>query len=472
MTLLLQLDTNLAQLSAATPQQNNLASLGPELATLASLGPELDKLRDEICDIDEKMLAGDIPTPLSKQPLDSGFVRLPERLLAEYEANRPASQLGRMLAITKQLMTEVDRIVVLSDAECLSGPRALMHACCQPHFNELSRGGRGSRPRILFAGDCLDNDSVQGLLHLLGAHHGRAATSLDERWGLVVISRGAKTSNANWLLKPLLDALHANCGGDHQQLQSRLIWVLGDTGSSGDVCPFRAVAERLGCVARFEFPPGVHERFSVLSLAGLVPAALLGINIMKLLEGGRAMSEHFCATKVADNLVLQFAGVNHLRDHQQVVNLRWWCNWCRALDGLSGWYQQLLRGSLGKELVELDLLNSASPPAKLHCASGARAALPLINQLVVHKFRFDPLNSIDAGASGNLPSDFAHIENLVDILHTTRQQKQLALQSARWPTVKLSTTQVDEPSLGQLLQLLMLSTVVEGRLIGCNPYNS
>lgn len=462
MTLLLHLDTNLAQLSAATPQQNNLASLGPEL----------DKLRDEICDVDEKMLAGDIPTPLSKQPLESGFVRLPERLLAEYEANRPTSQLGRMLAITKQLMTEVDRIVVLGDVESLCGPRALMQACCQPHFNELSRGGRGSRPRMLFVGDCLDNDSVQGLLHLLGAHHGRAATSLDERWGMVVISRGIKPANTNWLLKPLLDALHINCGGDHQQLQSRLIWVLGDTSSIADNAPFQSAADRLGGSSRFEFPAGVNERFSVLSLAGLVPAALLGINIMKLLEGGRAISENFRATKAADNLALQFAGINHLLDHQQVVKLRWWCNWCRALDGLSGWYRQLLRGCLGKELVELDLLNNASPPTRSLCTSSPGPMLPLMNQLVVRRFRFDALSPIDTGPYGTLPADLGPIQNLVDVLHATRQQKHLALQSARWPSVELSVTQVDEPSLGQLLQLLMLATVVEGRLIGCNPYHS
>lgn len=456
MTLLLHLDTNLAQLSVTTPQQNNLASLGPEL----------DKLRDEICDIDEKMLAGEIPTPLSKQPLESGFVRQPERLLADYEANRPASQLGRMLAATKQLMTEVDRVVVLGDAQCLSGPRALMQACCQPHFNELSRGSRGSRPRMLFVGDCLDNDSVQGLLHLLGAHRGRAAASLDERWGLVVISRGIKTSSAKWLLKPLLDALHTNCGGDLQQLQSRVMWVLGDT------CPFQAEANRLECASRFVFPAGVHESFSVLSLAGLVPAALLGINIMKLLEGGRAISEHFRTTKAADNLVLQFAGVNRLVDHTPIVPLRMWCNWCRALDGMSSWYRQLLCGCLGTELVDLDLLNNASPPAKLLSAPGTKATMPLVNQMVVHNFRFDPLSLISDISIDKPTLDFAHRNNLADVLHATRQQQQIALQSAGWPSVELSLAQVDEPSLGQLLQLLMLATVVEARRLGCNPYNS
>ncbi len=49
-----------------------LPETGLEHADVAGLSPQLEKLRDEICDIDVKMLAGDIPTPDSKQPLDAG----------------------------------------------------------------------------------------------------------------------------------------------------------------------------------------------------------------------------------------------------------------------------------------------------------------------------------------------------------------------------------------------------------------
>ena len=38
------------------------------------------------------------------------------------------------------------------------------------------------------------------------------------------------------------------------------------------------------------------------------------------------------------------------------------------------------------------------------------------------------------------------------------------------PTADLHLPRVDEASLGQLFQMLMLATVVEGRLLGINPY--
>ncbi len=461
MTLLLRLNTASAW----------LAGNGIEPSQLACLGPVLDKLRDEICDIDEKMLAGDIPTPPSKRPLETGFVRLPERMLAEYEAARNDSELGRMLAATKQLMTEVDRVVVLGNSECLSGPRALLRACCQPYFNELSRGERGSRPRMLFVGENLDNDEIQGLLSLLGAHHGREATSIDQRWGLVVIDRGIKPSKTACLLRPLLDALRSNSGGDAHQLQSRIVWVLGDTSSAQDE------ASHLGCVARFTFPRAVSDSFSVLSMAGLVPAALLGINIMKLLEGGRTVSEHFRAAKATDNLALQFAGMNHLMDHQRTVTPRGWCDWSRALNGMGGWYRHLLRGCLRKELLEIDLLSSELLSAIPRDEQNANNSRPLLHQIVVHKFRFDPL-ILEYSTRAHEPHEphdsgmeVESARTLVEALHAARQQTDLALQASRWPNVELSMPQVDEPSVGQMLQLLMLSTVVEGRLMGRNPYN-
>ncbi|HLA85464.1 MAG TPA: glucose-6-phosphate isomerase, partial [Thermoguttaceae bacterium] len=40
----------------------------------------------------------------------------------------------------------------------------------------------------------------------------------------------------------------------------------------------------------------------------------------------------------------------------------------------------------------------------------------------------------------------------------------------RRPTADLRLPRLDEASLGQLFQMLMLATVVEGRLVGINPY--
>ncbi len=45
-----------------------------------------------------------------------------------------------------------------------------------------------------------------------------------------------------------------------------------------------------------------------------------------------------------------------------------------------------------------------------------------------------------------------------------------AYREDRRPTADLHLPRLDEASMGQFFQMLMLATVVEGRLIGINPY--
>ena len=191
-----------------------LAETGLRRAEVAELGPQLERLRDEVCDIDVKMLRGEIPIPDTKQPLDAGFYLLPEQLLDEYAAQRESSQLGRILSATKALMAEVDRVVVLGIGGSYMGARALMDACCQPYYNELGRGQRGSRPRIYFEGNNVDNDASQGLLHLLGADRDRRVCGVEEAWGIVVISKSGGTLETATAFRQFLTALEKSCGGD------------------------------------------------------------------------------------------------------------------------------------------------------------------------------------------------------------------------------------------------------------------
>ncbi len=437
---------------------------GWEPVELARLGPALEKLRDEICDIDERMLTGQLTIPPSKQPLNAAFVSLPQRLLAEYEAGRATSQLGRMLAVTKQLMAEVDRVVVLAERRWLAGPRALMQACCQPYFNELTRGERGSRPRMVFIGDSLDSDAVQGALQLLGAHRGRPADDLSQRWGLVLIGDSCERLGPRVLLSPFLRALEDNCAGDGRLARCRAIVIAGETS------PMRRLAQQVGVAHEFPIPASMDARTSVLSLAGLLPAALLGINVMKLLEGARAVYDHFRTARAEDNGVLQFAAVNHLFRQKHAAGSRRWGGWSERLEALAAWYQMLIRGSLGESL-QVDMLP---------CWEHSNATRPeLLQQVVARGCRFDSLTlsgavdratKIDAGTLSHEASSPGAPRTLAGLQHEALELMRHRIVQADRPSSMLTLPQVDEPCVGELLQWLMLATVVEARLLGRNPY--
>lgn len=455
----------MATLLRFDPSAAFLSDTGLEPSDVASLSAQLEKLRDEVCDIDVKMLSGEIATPDSKQPLDAGFYLLPERLLSEYEADRQGSELARILAVTKQLMTEVDRVVVLGIGGSYMGARALMDACCQPYFNELSRGERGSRPRIYFEGNNVDNDASQGLLHLLGAQKGQAAEGVEDSWGLVVISKSGGTLETASAFRQYLAALETSCGGDAKKVASRVIPV---TGTSGKLHSF---ASELGCGDIFPVPDGVGGRFSVLSAVGLVPAALMGINVMKLLQGAADMNEHFRTASAADNVVLQYTAVNHQMELKRGATVRLLSVWSKALESAGMWYDQLLAESLGKDLrgaMPLTTVNTRDLHSRHQQHQEGRRD-KIVNNVIVEKYRFDPL------AIGKRDSDPDQLNDIADktlpeIMHAAIEGTNQALKEDGRPSTNIYMPQVDEYYLGQYFQMLMLATVIEGRMMGINPY--
>ena len=163
---------------------------------LESLATRLKSARAETL-ADEQLWSAGGPILPEKEPLDAGFIRLPERLLAEYQADRQDSELGRILATAERLRKIADRVVVLGIGGSYMGARALMDACCHPYHNELARGERDGRPRLYFEGNNVDNDALAGLLDLLEAGQTDAGGGNDAGgrgdWAIVVISKSGGT---------------------------------------------------------------------------------------------------------------------------------------------------------------------------------------------------------------------------------------------------------------------------------------
>ena len=455
----------MAQLLRFDPSLAFIPETGLELTDVSGIAPTLEKLRDEICDTDVKMLAGKLPIPAEKQPLDAAFYLMPEQLLADYEARRGESELGRILATTKAMMEEVDRVVVLGIGGSYMGAKALMDGCCQPYFNELSRGERGSRPRIYFEGNNVDNDASQGLMHLLGAHRGHAASSVEDSWGVVVISKSGGTLETASAFRQYLAALEVSCGGDKEKVRRRLIPVTGDSGK------LHSFATELGCKEIFPVPDGVGGRFSVLSAVGLVPAALMGINVMKLLEGAKAMNEHFRSTPAAQNIVLQYTAVNHLMEVKRGATIRLLSMWSKALESAGMWYDQLLAESLGKDLkgaMPLTTVNTRDLHSRHQQHQEGRRD-KIVNNVIVEKYRFDPLPIGSRSTDPDSLNDLA-TKTLPDVMAAAIAGTNQALRDDGRPSTNLYMPRVDEFHLGQYFQMLMLATVVEGRLLGINPY--
>ena len=447
------------------PSGAMLPNYGFNAEQLSELLPKLEGIRDAMMTTELEMLAGSLPTPTEMEPLDAGFVTMPDRLLSEYESNRRESELGRLFKRATRLHKIVDRVVVLGIGGSYMGPRAILESCCQPYWNELSRGDRGSKPRMVFEGNNFDNDASQALLHLLGAHKNQPATSELERWALVVISKSGETLETAVAFRQFLAALESSTGGDREKLVELLVPVTG-LGSK-----LQQMAEELGITEFYPVPDGVGGRYSIFSAVGMVPAAMLGVNVVELLQGASAMTQHFRTAKAEDNIVLQVVAANHLLEKNRGIHIRVMSVWSKALESFGLWYDQLAAESLGKNLLgftPLTTLNTRDLHSR-HQQHQQGKRDKVFNNIIVEENRFDSLAIGARSEDADSLNEIAE-KTLPEVMKAAIEGTNQALRDDGRPSTNLYIPLVDELHMGQLFQMMMLATVVEGRLLDINPY--
>src|SRR6056297_2525379 len=348
------------------------------------LKSELEDLRTEMVETDQHQYeSGEVPA--AKQPLDARFFWLPEEQLAAYEKDRESSELGRIFSVANGMHDEIDAVVVLGIGSSYMGARAMMDACCDPYHNELSRGARGSKPRMYFEGNNVDNDASAALLNRLAAG-GYGDSPAEKRYALVVISKSGGTMETAVAFRQFLSALECSLPDD-DELGKRVVPVTGESGKLYDL------SKEIGCGEIFTVPEGVGGRFSVLSPVGLMPAAFLGLDCIQLLQGAVAMNEHFKSVPVQENVVLQYVAVNHLLSQHRDKSIRVLSVWSKALEAVGLWYDQLLAESNGKAglgVTPLTTVNTRDLHSR-HQQHQEGAADKVFNNVIVESNRTDPL---------------------------------------------------------------------------------
>lgn len=441
------------------------ADYGITQSQLDSITGELDAARREMVETDHQQYV-DGNVPAAKEPLDARFFWLPEEILAEYESRRQASELGRIFKVAGELHASVDAAVVLGIGGSYMGARAMMEACCDPYHNESSRAARGSKPRMYFEGNNVDNDATDSLLQRLSAG-GYGDSDAERKHAVVVISKSGGTMETAVAFRQFLANLESQLGaaGASEQLASLVVPVTGESGKLHDL------ATAIGCPEIFSVPDGVGGRFSVLSSVGLVPAAILGLDCMQLLQGAVAMNEHFKTAPVAENVVLQYVGVNHLLAQHRGKSIRVLSVWTKALESVGLWYDQLLAESNGKDgkgVTPLTTVNTRDLHSR-HQQHQQGANDKVFNNLIVDSVRTDPHAVGKSDRNQDTLNDIAE-KTLPDIMRAAIQGTNDALHADGRPTTDIVLPRIDTHVIGQLFQMLMIATVIEGRLLGVNPY--
>jgi glucose-6-phosphate isomerase len=336
------------------------------------------------------------------------------------------------------------------------GARALMEGCCHPYHNELARKRRGGRPRIYFEGNNVDNDAVQSLLDLVEG---------DDDWAIIVISKSGGTLETAVAFRVFFEALKKSCKGDQEKLRRRIVPVTGEKGR------LRDLAQAIGCPTIFPIPEGVGGRYSILSAVGLLPAAVLGIDIVRLLVGAKAMNERFRTAAPLENPPLAYAGISRLMEVRRGATTRLLSTWGKSLEAVGLWYDQLLSESLGKNgqgATPITVVNTRDLHSRGQQHQEGRRD-KLITNVLVEKSHRSPIAIEKSDLDQDKLNELAG-KTYPDVLRAAFEGTNQAYLDdfRRVATIRLPI--LDEGSLGQLFQMLMIATVAEGRLVGTNPY--
>lgn len=405
--------------------------------------------------------------PAHLRPLDSGFIDLPDKLLNDLRRNREKSELGRIQAVASLLRDQCDRVLVLGIGGSYMGARALFESLRSLYHNELPFETRMGIPRFYFEGNNVDNDALQELLELF-QNTCLSPDDKQERWATVVISKSGKTLETAAAFRVFRKEA-VELYGPRSELARKLIIPVTGPGDS----PLRRLfkAEGYGDEEIFTIPDRVGGRFSIFSPVGLLPAGLMGLDIRALLQGASSITRNFLEEPFERNIVLQFAAVCYLMTEELGKSMRVMAVWSKKLEALGLWYDQLMAESLGKQGRGATPITSVMT-RDLHSRGqqfqeGKRDKL--IVNITVKTNKTGPIAIGMSDRNEDGLNEFSR-RNYPSIMQAANRGTNDAYADAARPTCEIVLPTLSEYNMGQLMQMLMLATVVEGKLMGINPY--
>lgn len=242
--------------------------------------------------------------------------------------------------------------------------------------------------------------------------------------------------------------------------------------------PLRELASRDGYPTA-EVPPRVGGRFSVLSSVGLLPAALLGIDPVELLAGGRSMWH--AVRDREDHPLIDWVVGHSLRAERDGQRIQVLMSYVDRLRTFGDWFAQLWGESLGKKLDrDGRVVHRGSTPLPALGATDQHSLVQLFAEGPADKqflvlgldHGTDPVAPLPQDASAT-HADFAYLggHSFDALLEAERVGTVQALAAAGRPVSRLQLERLDARTLGALFVLFELATVLTADRLEVDPYD-
>jgi glucose-6-phosphate isomerase len=354
-----------------------------------------------------------------------------------------------------------DHVLVLGIGGSALGTKALLSALKPPAWNELDDEGRDFFPRLTVL-ENVDPVSVAAALQ-----------RIDPRRVLVnVISKSGGTAETmaqylvvrSWLEQALGPAAYRHL-------------VFTTDPSRGAL---RELAQR-DHIATLDVPPDVGGRFSVLSPVGLLPAALVGIDIEGLLAGAVRALARSDTDILPENPAALYAALHCEADLRHGAGIHVLMPYTDRLRDFAEWYRQLWAESLGKRVDRQGrTVNIGPTPVAATGATDQHSQVQLfmegpfdkvITFVTVDDFGQDV--SIPRSANASLPSDLEYLpgHTLGELLRAEYQATASALAQMGRMSCTLRFPDLTADTVGEALMFLQLATGYAGVWYNVDPFD-
>ncbi len=229
-------------------------------------------------------------------------------------------------------------------------------------------------------------------------------------------------------------------------------------------------------IKTFSIPKNVGGRFSVFSNVGLVPLALIGVDIKKLLEGCKEVNESFF--KKGKFYKLVFKKARFLVENKDKFNINIIFSYSSILEAFNKWYVQLWGESLGK--INKKGLKQGLTPIGLIGPIDQHSFLQLINEGKRDKtITFIKIKNLEDDTKIT-PCDvdkFVNLQYVNNIKFQDLISKQCESVIKSIDELKdiphdiIEIDKVDEKSIAKLMYFYQLLTSVVGKFMQINTYN-
>jgi glucose-6-phosphate isomerase len=345
-----------------------------------------------------------------------------------------------------------ETIVVLGIGGSALGTRTLRDALLGPRWNELTAEDREYFPRLFV----LDNPDP--------ASAGDLLDRLDPRTTLFnVVSKSGATAETMALYLVVADRLRKVL--DPESVRGHLIFTTDPERGA-----LRRLADQEG-IPSLEIPPNVGGRFSVLSAAGLLPAAVTGIDAVELLEGAAAMGEACLNPDLMSNPAGLLATLLHAADTEQGAGIHVLMPYADRLRSLGLWFQQLWAESLGKREdvgpTPLPALGTVDQHAQVQLfMEGPRDKVVMFVQ--VEDADEDPM-TLPVVHPGVPELAYLGGHTMKGLLEAERRATAEALRRGGRPNLTIQVPRLTAHTMGELFMLFEMATVFAGEFYGVNP---